>query len=73
MANCYLQIRCGIGHRKMVVGREYNFAVGEVESKLSPHDLLDVTEKLMLDGLIDKYKNIYDLDRSLTYVKDENI
>jgi hypothetical protein len=73
MANCYIQIRCGRDRKDMIVGREYDFAIGEVESKLSPHDLLDVVEKLMLDGLLDKYKNIYDLDRSLTYVKDENI
>lgn len=44
MANCYIQIRCGIGRKEMTVGREYDFSVGDESSKISPKMMLDFLE-----------------------------
>ena len=71
MANCYIQIRCGIDQKMMTVGREYNFAIGEVESKMPANYLLDVVEEIVEKGLIEKYGVIYDLERSLSFMKEE--
>ncbi len=55
MANCYFQIRCGVDKKEMTTGREYDFSVGEPESKIPPIDLLDFLETICLKAVEDQY------------------
>ncbi len=61
MANVYMQIRCGMGHKDMVVGREYDFSVGEEGTKISPADMMVIVEQMVMDGLRAKYGIVYEL------------
>lgn len=65
MANVYFQIRCGNSYKNMVVGREYDFAVGDYHSKLSPTDVLDFLEKATQDAFREKYGELYELEGAI--------
>ena len=61
MANCYVQIRCGNDVKNMTVGREYDFSMGEADSKISPTDLLNIIEKIVEEGLEQKFGEIHEI------------
>lgn len=61
MANCYFQIRCGNETKIMTIGREYDFSVGEKDSKISSIDLLDFLEETCLKAIEQKYGPLYEL------------
>ena len=66
MANCYVQIRCGMGPREMTVGREYDFSVGGWDTKISPNDMLEFLEKACEKAIQERFGGVYALNENFS-------
>jgi hypothetical protein len=51
-------------HKEMVVGREYDFSIGNENDKMSPETLLEQAEEIVLRGLLEKHGQLYELNAS---------
>ena len=61
MANCYIQIRCGMSAKEMVVGREYDFSLGKENDKISPQTMLEFLERAMEKAIVEKDGEMFQL------------
>ena len=61
MANVYIQIRCGVFTKEMVVGREYDFSIGKENEKISPQIMLEFLEKSIKKAIVENYGEMFEL------------
>jgi hypothetical protein len=53
---------CGMDHKDMIVGREYNFSVGKESSKLSPSDFLEFVEAAIMKAIKEKHGEMFEIE-----------